>query len=186
MLFPAPIRQSGADYWLGRLASGWDLLNESGELTAHIEGSLDQPPALCADGRFRGLRDKEWVLFDRTGRRLLPPEGRLAHANCDARLLVNVGERVGIVDAAMRWIVPPKFEELKIVGAAEGRPFAKIDGKFGVMGPDGSWILDPVYDDLKIFVGGTFAASRQGKYGVWRSDGVWLIEPKFEDVNRLS
>ena len=43
-----------------------------------------------------------------------------------------------------------------------------------------------MYDDLKIFVGGTFAASRQGKYGVWRSDGVWLIEPKFEDVNRLS
>src|SRR5262249_10189291 len=89
-----------------------DILDDMGTLTAHIESPLDQSPTPCADGRFQGLRNKEWILFDSNGRALAPPEGRLDFANCDARLRVHVGGRGGVVDAAMQWILPPRFEAI--------------------------------------------------------------------------
>ena len=185
-LFFRPGLVSDGGRWFAQRGGDWDILDDMGTLTAHIESPLDQSPTPCADGRFQGLRNKEWILFDSNGRALAPPEGRLDFANCDARLRVHVGGRVGVVDAAMQWILPPRFEAITPLPGREGRMLARIDGKQGVMGADGAWIVAPVYDNLKDLAGGTFAAGRDGKYGVLRLDGAWLIEPKYEDLSRLA
>jgi hypothetical protein len=181
---PALLADGGR--WLAQLGSDWDVLDDVGTLTAHIQGPLDQAPMPCADGRFRGLRNKAWILFDSKGLALVPPEGRLDFADCDARLRVRAGGRVGVVDAAMHWIVPPRFEAIMPLPDRDGRMLAKIDGKQGVMGADGRWIIAPVYDELKDFAAGTIVAGRDGMYGVLRVDGAWLIEPTFEDLRRLA
>jgi hypothetical protein len=185
-LYPRFSRLSDGGPWFARLGNGWDILDDFGKLTAHIEGPLDQAPSVCADGRVQGLRNKEWILFDAQGRPLAPPEGRLAFANCDRRLKVDAGGRVGVVDAMMRWIVPPKFEAITWPPGADGRMLAKIDGKHGILGADGAWIVEPVYEDLRVLAADVFAARRDGKYGALRIDGVWLIEPKYDDLRRLA
>src|SRR5262249_48603675 len=102
-------------------------------------------PTICGDGRVDSLRNKEWVLFDSEGRPLVPSQGRLRSTNCNARLIVDAGGRVGVVDAAMRWIVPPRFDAVTPLPGRDSRMLAKIDGKNGVIGPDGGWIIAPVY-----------------------------------------
>jgi hypothetical protein len=186
LLFPHYTRPSDRDlYWIGRSRSGWDFLNGSGEATGHIEGALDQTPEPCGDGRMLGLRNKQWILFDAAGHPLLPPEGTLRHASCSSYLVVEVGDRVGVVDAAMQWIAPPQFEAMTaLVG---NRALAKTGGKYGIMDAKGQWILDPTFDDLKLDVAkqGTFLAGRSGQYGVLDSDGAWLIEPRYDDIKSL-
>jgi hypothetical protein len=173
-------------YWVGRSRNGWDILNESGEVTGHIEGMLDQPPEPCEDGRILGLRDKQEILFDATGHALLPPEGRLTRVACFEHFIVKVRDRAGVVDAAMQWIVPPKFET--ITALAGNRLLAKVSGKYGIVTANGRWILDPVYDHLKVLTAKaeTFMASRGSQYGLLGIDGAWLIEPRFEDIKSLS
>jgi hypothetical protein len=123
-----------------------------------------------------------------------------------------VGKKIGIVDEAMRWIAPPKFDAVDstrfpnavtaALAAARGkggtvgmvvesirtpsdRAFATLDGKHGIIDEDGNWIVEPLFDDLWAISEGRYVAGRDGKYGLLAADGRWLIEPLFEELKPL-
>ena len=167
--------------WSFEKAGYWGLLDLDGRVV--LDAEFDQPIRPCADGRLVAYKNKEWFYFEKDGRPLQPPDGRLVDASCDAAppYTLRVGDKFGLVDEHSRPLTPTRFDA--IAWAGPGVKNVKIDGKWGRVGADGHWLLEPKFDYLS---GGAdvFVASIDGKRGVMRSDGSWLIEPKF-DAARL-
>ena len=70
-----------------------------------------------------------------------------------------------------------------IAWAGPGAKNAKLDGKWGRIGLDGSWLLEPKFDYLSHDTDSIVAAI-DGKRGFMRPDGTWLIAPRFDAARR--
>jgi hypothetical protein len=167
--------------WEFKKADRWGLLDLDGGMV--LGADFDQPIQRCADGRLQAYKDKEWLYFKEDGSPLQPPEGRLLDASCNAvpPYTLKVGDKFGLVDASFNPLTPLHFDAL--TSAGRGVKNAKIDGKWGRIGPDGRWLLEPKFDYLSNGVD-IFVASVDGKRGFMRSDGSWLIKPKFDAAAR--
>jgi len=167
--------------WEFKKADRWGLLDLDGR--AVLDADFDQPIQRCADGRLQAYKNKEWFYFKEDGTPLQPPDGRLIDASCGSAppYTLKIGDKFGLVDAVYNPLTPIHFDAL--TSAGRGVKNAKIDGKWGRVGPDGHWLLDPKFDYLSNDVD-IFVASVDGKRGFMRSDGSWLIEPKFDAAAR--
>jgi hypothetical protein len=163
--------------WNFRKNDRWGFLDRDGRVV--LDADFDQPIQHCADGRLDAVKDKKWFHFKADGSPLQLPDGGIVDASCGSvpPYTLKVGDKVGLVDAGFRALTPVQFDA--VVQAAPGVRNAKLDGKWGRIGPDGRWLLEPKFDYL---AGGAdvFVASIDGKRGFMRSDGSWLIEPKFD------
>jgi hypothetical protein len=167
--------------WHFKKADRWGLLDLDGRMV--LDADFDQAVNHCADGRLEAFKNKESFYFKGDGSPLQPPEGRLLDASCNAvpPYTLKVGDKFGLVDASFNPLTPLHFDAL--TSAGRGVKNAKIDGKWGRIGPDGRWLLEPKFDYLSNGVD-IFVASVDGKRGFMRSDGSWLIKPKFDAAAR--
>ncbi|WP_166302858.1 WG repeat-containing protein [Bradyrhizobium sp. 2S1] len=163
--------------WHFRTADRWGLLDLDGHVV--IGAEFDQPIQQCADGRLDAYKNKEWLYFKADGSPLQPPDGRIIDASCGAPppYVLKIGDKFRLVDADSSPVTPVLYDA--IFGAGRDVKNAKLDGKWGRLGPDGRWVLEPKFDYLST---GTdlFVASIDGKRGFMRSDGSWLIASKFD------
>lgn len=163
--------------WDFKKSDRWGFLDRDGRVV--LDADFDQPIQHCADGRMDAVKDKKWFHFKADGSPLQLPDGGIVDASCGSvpPYTLKVGDKFGLVDAGFRPLTPVQFDA--VVQAAPGVRNAKLDGKWGRIGPDGRWLLEPKFDYL---AGGAdvFVASIDGKRGFMRSDGSWLIEPKFD------
>jgi WG repeat protein len=163
--------------WNFKKDDRWGLLDLHGLVV--LDADFDQSIQRCADGRLKAYKNKEWLFFKADGSPLLPPNGGLIDGSCDGVSLytMKIGEKFGLVDARLNPLTPVHFDVLTSV--RPGVKNAKVNGKWGRIGPDGHWLLEPKFDYLSNGVD-IFVASIDGKRGFMRSDGSWLIEPKFD------
>jgi hypothetical protein len=167
--------------WHFRKADRWGLLDLDGHVV--LDADFDQPVSHCADGRLEAFKNKESFYFKADGSPEHLPDGGLVNASCGSvpPYTLKVGDKFGLVDASFNPVTPVQFDA--IVQAGPGVKNAKLDGKWGRIGPDGRWLLEPKFDYLSTGID-IFVASIDGKRGFMRSAGSWLIEPKF-DAARL-
>ncbi|MES5488895.1 WG repeat-containing protein [Bradyrhizobium sp. INPA03-11B] len=167
----------GAMYgWHFKTADRWGLLDLNGRVV--LDAEFDQAVQQCPDGRLSAYKNKQSFYFKADGSPLQPPDGRLIDASCGAPpFVLKVGDKYRLVDAGSNPVTPVLFDA--IVWAGSDLKNAKLDGKWGRLGPDGHWVLEPKFDYLST---GTdlFVASIDGKRGFMRRGGSWLIEPKFD------
>jgi hypothetical protein len=163
--------------WHFKEADRWGLLDIGGRVV--LDADFDQFLQHCTDGRLVALKNKEWLYFKADGSPLQPADGRLIDASCGniPPYILKIGDKFGLVDASFNPVTRIQFDA--IVQAGPGVKNAKLDGKWGRIGPDGHWLLEPRFDYLSSGVD-IFVASIDGKRGFMRSDGSWLIEPKFD------
>jgi WG containing repeat len=162
--------------WHFKKADRWGLLDLDGRVV--LDADFDQAVNRCADGRLEAYKNRESFYFRADGTSLQPPEGRLVDASCGVPpYTLKIGDKFGLVDANFNPLTPVQFDAIARV--APGVRNAKIDGKWGRVGPDGHWLLEPKFDYLSNGVD-VFVASVDGRRGFMQSDGTWLIEPKFD------
>jgi hypothetical protein len=163
--------------WHFKKDDRWGLLDFDGRVV--LDADFDQAVNHCAEGRLEAYKNKEWLLFKEDGSPLLLGDGRLVDATCGSfpPYTLKMGDKFGLVDARFNPLTPVHFDS--IFRVARGIRNAKIDGKWGRIGPDGHWLLEPKFDYLSNGAD-IFVASLDGKRGFMRSDGSWLIEPKFD------
>ncbi|MBR1124025.1 WG repeat-containing protein [Bradyrhizobium lablabi] len=163
--------------WHFKNDNRWGLLNLDGRVVLNAE--FDQVVWRCGDDRLRAYRNKDLLYFKADGSPLQPPDGRLLNFACsDAPLYtLKIGDKYGLLDSNLRPLTPVHFDAM--VWAGQNARNAKIDGKWGRIGPDGRWLLEPRFDHLSSDTD-PFVASIDGKRGFVRADGSWLIEPKFD------
>jgi hypothetical protein len=94
-------------------------------------------------------------------------------------IAVQVNGKWGAVDMQRRYRIEPTFDQLDPldifgdllptvpIGRTTIGYRAKVDGRFGLLGTDGSWILQPVYDAIDTDYNG------DGKLVVFRSGDKW-------------
>jgi hypothetical protein len=159
------------------LVRRWGLLDLDGHVL--LEAQFDQPLQRCADGHLAVLRDRQWLYFKSDGTPLQPSNGVILGEGCGsiAPYIVKANDKFGLVDGDGREIVPPAFEAL--IAVTKDVWNAKLDGKWGRIGPDGHWLFEPKFEYLSrttpIIVAATAA-----KRGFLRADGSWLIEPRYD------
>jgi hypothetical protein len=172
---------SPGSWWTVKLGAKVGLLDETGHVI--VSPQFDQVPSLCTDGGIAGIVDRKPHLFTHDGQPIEPPEGELWWPDtCSAPHVVKVGDRFGYADAALHPITLPKFEQAG--GFANGLAVAKIDGKLGLLKPDGTWQIEPSFEALApTSAGDNELAQVDGKSGLIdvTSHG-WIVPPKFDDV----
>ena len=163
--------------WHFRKDDKWGLLDDGGHVLLNAE--FDQPVERCTDERLVAYRNKEWLYFTGDGSPLQPPDGRLLNASCGSvpPYILKLGDKFALADGDGREITPPIFEGL--IAATTGTWNAKVDGKWGRIGPDGHWLIEPKFEYLSRS-SPIIVAAADTKRGFLKPDGSWLIEPKFE------
>jgi hypothetical protein len=166
------------DWWGVEIGKKHGLLDETGRLV--VSPQFDQTPRVCDDGRIAGYVDKKPRLLTPDGRPIEPPEGELWQTNCYAPQIVKVGDKFGYADAELRLITPPGFERAGTF--SNGLAVAKIDGKAGLLRPDGTWAVEPRFEAIQqTRASGVAMAKADGKSGLIDVSGsAWIVPPKFD------
>jgi hypothetical protein len=125
------------------------VLEEKAEPPARSRGggiflSVDLFPKICPDGRILGLIGQKPKFFGQDGKLIEPAKGDIVVSSCDTPHVVKFDGRFGYVDAAMRPMIPARFESASPF--RDGLATVKIDGQYGLIREDGSWALDPAFD----------------------------------------
>jgi WG containing repeat len=117
----------------------WGLLDLDGHVL--LEAEFEQPVQHCADGHLVAFKNREWLYFRSDGSPLQPSNGRIVDATCGVRppYVVKSGDKFGLVDGAVKEIIPPAFDALVPVTPEVWN--AKRDGKWGRIGSDGRWLF---------------------------------------------
>jgi hypothetical protein len=124
-------------------------------------------------------------LLTPNGQLIEPAEGELSQTNCYGPQIVQVGNKFGYANAELRPITPPKFE--KAGTFSNGLAVAKIDGKEGLLKPDGTWAIEPRFEHIvPTRASGVATATADRKYGLIElSSGAWVVPPKFDLVSPI-
>jgi WG containing repeat len=171
-------RNGGAPFgWHFHRHGRWGLLDLDGHVV--LDAGFDQTVQRCADGHLVAFKDREWLYFRSDGSPLQPPEGRIIDASCSSRApyIVKVGDKFGLADSDGKEITPLAFDAL--VSATGDIWNAKLDGKWGRIGPDGHWLFEPKFDYISRS-NPIIVAAMGAKRGFLNADGSWLIEPRFD------
>jgi len=155
----------------------WGLVDLNGD--ALLDAEFDQPVQHCADGHLVALKNEEWLYFRSDGSPLQPLDGRIVDASCGMLppYVVKAGDKFGLVDGDGKAIAPPAFDAL--ISVTRDIWNAKLDGKWGRIGPDGHWLFEPKFDYLSRS-NPVIVAATGAKRGFLKADGSWLIEPRFD------
>jgi hypothetical protein len=176
-------KDGGAAFgWRFQRDDRWGLLDLDGHVL--LEPKFDHPIQRCADGHFVALREGEQLYFRSDGSPLLHPNGGILSAGCGSLspYIMKAGDKFGLMDGDGRVIAPPAFEALNAVTKDVWN--AKLNGKWGRIGPDGHWLFEAKFDDLSRG-NSVIVATMNGKRGFLKADGSWLIEPRFDTVRPL-
>lgn len=107
---------------------------------------------------------------------------------------VNKIRKCGIIDESGKWLIEPKFKQLRNF-TADGLAIAEKDGKFGMIDRTGEWMVQPKFAELLEFSESGTARARGEKndfrWGYIDRKGNWVIEPRFHraedfDVNGMA
>jgi WG containing repeat len=168
-------------WWRVKIGNRYGLLDATGRLV--ISPWFEQSPRRCDDGRILGMIDGEPHLFTGDGTPIEPTEGKLWYpVSCDLPHIVKVGDKFAYADRNLSLITPPKFD--KAGGFAENRlAAASIDGKFGLLKPDGDWAIKPTLQAVSSGAAdGTVLAKDNDRFGMLNvSSGSWLT-PRFDGI----
>jgi hypothetical protein len=169
-------------WWTIKSGEKYGLLDENGHLV--ISPLFEQSPERCEDGRMIGVIDDKPRLFARDGTAVDPSEGQLWWpASCRAPHVVKVGDRFAYADDKLSLITPAKFD--KAGGFFENQfAVAGVDGKFGLLKPDGRWAIEPNFQALSPGPGdGAVLAKADDKFGMIDvTSGAWVTQQRFDGI----
>jgi hypothetical protein len=147
----------------------WGLLDIDGHVL--LDAKFDQPVQGCADGHLVAFKDRQLLYFRSDGTPLQPPDGRILDASCSslAPYILKAGDKFGLVDGDGKEITPTAFDAL--IAATGDIWNAKLDGKWGRIGPDGLWLFEPKFDYLSRS-NPIIVAATDAKLGFLKADGT--------------
>ncbi|MBQ3424385.1 MAG: WG repeat-containing protein [Clostridia bacterium] len=181
------------DSSFARFENGVTVAERGGkQLLLGEDGTELMPPQFTEmwleDGAKYGMahRDGNCVVFDRQGNILLEKElGGNGWIYTDAPdglpMLCFDGraEKYGYIDLEGNEVLPAIFDEAVDFGAQTGAALVRLDGKCGMIRPDGSYLIPAEYDDLQGFSEGLCAAEKDGLWGYLDGDGNVAIPFRF-------
>jgi len=139
----------------------------------------------CEDGQIIGRIDNKPRLFAHNGTPMQPTQGEISDpVACDGPYVVKVGRKYGYVDRDLRPITEARFESAGTF--RHGFAPAKLDGKYGLLRPDGTWALEPAFDVIQPLAGG-LALAKVGPLSavIESATGRLIMNRQFDDVCRL-
>lgn len=80
-------------------------------------------------------------------------------------------------------VIEPKFDWIHYFDSVNGvLGMVEINGKFGLIGKNGSYILEPKYEEIRAFDDGMTQVKVDGKYGLMNADGRMVTGIEFEEL----
>jgi hypothetical protein len=169
-------------WWTVESGAKSGLLDETGRLV--IGPQFDHTPRRCDDGRIVGVIDGKPRLFTGDGKPAEPSQVQLWWpASCDVPYVVKIGDKFAYADRDLSLITLPKFDQ--------AGPFfenrlavAGLDGKFGLLRPDGTWAIEPTLEAVSSEpADGTVLAKAGDKSGIIDvSSGAWVTQQRFDGI----
>ena len=108
------------------------------------------PLVIAPMAGWKRSRTRNLLSFKADGRPWQPPGGcrLVSRSLCSSAppYTLKIGDKFGLVDASFDPVTPVQFGA--VVQAGRGVKNAKLDGKWGRIGSDGSWLLAPKFDYL--------------------------------------
>lgn len=176
-----------------RLAGGWGLIDEAGNLVAPPRDFED---VRLFDGGYAFVKlAGRWAVIDRDGREVVSPTwDEVNHAFGDQWAGVRTGSRWGVIERSGKIVIPPRFEEI-------GRPlppliFAVDSSQAVYIRPDGTvafeitcprGLLSTPRARGSPFFFGTSAVVRCGRrVGLIDPQGKFLLEPTWDVIRPVT
>ena len=95
----------------------------------------------------------------------------------------------GFIDSNGEWVIEP-FVDGPLWGARfngePARAIVEIDGKKGMIAPDGSFVIPAQYDRLFGLYNGAVVANRDGKFGAFDQDGKVIVPFEYKSLGWFS
>jgi len=164
-----PEAESDDDCWLPVMAPQWDAIWPSG---ASDEGVL----WISREGRTGLLQVAENVV-----RVLVAPRFDAVWDFEEDVASVQVGDRVGLIAADGREILPPSLDEAW--NCAQGLVVARVGDRLGFVDKSGGWAITPRFEEAGSFCPGGLAPALEAQaWGLVDRRGAWVVAPEWEDV----
>lgn len=164
-----PDSESDDDCWLPVMAPQWDAIWPSG---ASDEGVL----WISREGRTGLLRVSENVAHV-----LVAPRFDAVWDFEEDVASVQVDDKVGLVAADGREILPPSLDEAW--NCAQGLVVARVGGQLGFVDKSGGWAITPRFEDAGSFCPGGLAPALEAQaWGLIDRRGDWVAAAEWDDV----
>ena len=143
-------------------------------------------------------------------------QGGIRYKDCtDGFYRISQDGRIGLVDEAKKWILPPRFEA--ITKYRNNQFGVKINGLYGVIVQNGEWLIPPQYNSVEfthlpdIFIVGKHPQEKpkfdtifstpsndaletealicyncSSRYGLMKTDGTEILPPIFAQIKALN
>ena len=131
----------------------------------------------------RRTRAGLWGWLDAQGEVAIEPVYRRATDFCEglAAALDGATGRYGLLDPSGRWVVEPRFSEVRL--GREGRWAFQDGAKWGFLDAKGAVVIAPQFKTCSDFWNGLAAVALDGKWGFVDASGVMIIAAKYDYAN---
>jgi hypothetical protein len=166
-----------SQWWDIRQDNKHGLLDESGKLI--LEPIFTQSVTIC-ENRLIGFVYNKVKIFDLSGKSLMPDAADGIYPSfCSNFYNFATQGKFGVADVNLKVIAPAIFE------SARGLT-VKLDGKIGLLKPDGTWALKPVHEGLTDLGDGTALVKQDGHASLIRmADESIVIQPRPGELCRV-
>ncbi len=136
-------------------------------------------------------KDGKWGYISIDGNTISPIYDSIKVHNYHLRcLIVQLGERFGLVSAKGEQLLPVEYISISIEpirgrSGYEGYVFVMGEDGFGIYADDGSCIVEPVYKKISAGCGGFIVTDKDGETGLFDKKGGVVLPLSYEDIGYI-
>lgn len=108
------------------------------------------------------------------------PHEQLCESNKEYYMIINVNNRLGMIDKLGNTLIKPEFDEIEKI--APGVWKVSRNARYGLMHETGFEILPLQYDDIEILNSNFIKTKKNRRYGLVTYNGKSVVENQYSDV----